>query len=108
MKTKKTPVKIKETIQHIVKNYQPEKVYLFGSYAWGKPNMSSDVDLMIIKKTNLSMGQRMTQADTLVSDSPYPFDILVYTPAEFKKRQNMGDFFINMILKKGALIYEKN
>ncbi len=40
-------------VQKIVQNlkkYKPDKLVLFGSYAWGKPNKDSDIDLLIVKK----------------------------------------------------------
>jgi predicted nucleotidyltransferase len=43
--------KIKEVIQDIIREYKPEKIYLFGSLAWGKPNKDSDIDIFIVKKT---------------------------------------------------------
>ena len=42
---------IQRITDHIVKKYKPEKVILFGSYAWGKPTEDSDVDLFIVKKS---------------------------------------------------------
>lgn len=42
---------IKRITKQIVKNYNPEKIILFGSFAYGKPKPSSDIDLLIIKKS---------------------------------------------------------
>ena len=43
--------KLKEITDKIVKEYQPEKIILFGSWAWGEPHEWSDVDLFIIKRS---------------------------------------------------------
>jgi len=42
---------IAKMLQKIKTAYEPEKVILFGSYAYGKPTKDSDVDLLIIKNT---------------------------------------------------------
>ena len=42
--------KIKPLVSKIVDKYSPDKIYLFGSYAWGNPTIDSDVDLFIVKK----------------------------------------------------------
>ena len=96
--------------KQIVKNlkkYKPEKIILFGSYAWGKPNASSDVDILVVKKSKLPKRFRVTQAEKFLSKFPHPTDIIVYTPQEMKERIKMGDFFINLILEKGQVLYEK-
>lgn len=45
-----TETQIKKVAQKIAKEYSPEKIILFGSYAWGKPHKDSDIDLFIVKK----------------------------------------------------------
>ncbi len=96
--------------KQIVKNlkkYKPEKIILFGSHAWGKPNASSDVDILVVKKSKLSKRFRTTQAEEFLGVLPYPVDVLVYTPEELEQREKIGDFFIKLILKKGQVIYER-
>jgi len=96
--------------RQIVKNlkkYKPEKIILFGSHAWGKPNASSDVDILVIKNSKLPKRFRITQAEKFLSKLPHPTDVIVYTPQEMKERIKMGDFFINLILEKGQVLYEK-
>lgn len=98
---------IKQIAKRIEKEYQPEKIILFGSFAWGKPNESSDVDLFIIKKSNLPRRFRTTQVEKLLDYTPYPLDILVYTPQEIKKREKLNDFFVKNILERGEILYAK-
>jgi len=99
--------KIKPLVSKIVDNYSPDKIYLFGSYAWGNPTADSDVDLFIVKNTNESQRRRSRKLRSLLFGSGIPFDLLVYTPNEVKERLDMGDFFINDIIKKGEVLYER-
>ena len=100
-------IEIKKITRDIVKKYNPEKIILFGSLAWGKPSRDSDVDLFIIKKTKKNLLERIRDVDRILLDRIIPLDILVYTPEQIKKRLNLGDFFIKDILTKGKVLYEK-
>ena len=48
----KLPHVIPDILEKIVAGYAPQKVILFGSYAYGEPDEDSDIDLLIIKDTN--------------------------------------------------------
>lgn len=102
-----TAKKIKRVSNIIAKHYKPEKIILFGSFAWGKPGPNSDVDLFVIKKTKKPFLRRITELDSLFSRRDFPMDFLIYTPAQVKKRLKMGDFFVEEILEKGKILYEK-
>lgn len=90
----------------IVKHYKPEKIILFGSYAWGKPHEWSDVDLLVVKDTNESLLKRIEALDRIFSRRQFPMDFLVYTPKQVKKRLDMGDFFVREIIGKGKILYD--
>jgi predicted nucleotidyltransferase len=98
---------IDRIIQKIKTYYQPEKIILFGSFAWGKPSKDSDVDLLIIKDTSEKHRKRMLAVRRLLSEENglIGIDILVYTPDEINKRLEIGDSFISKILKKGKVVY---
>ncbi len=98
---------IKKITDQIVKRYQPEKIILFGSYVWGKPTKNSDVDLFIIKESDLPRRFRTTQVERILGSASFPVDILVYTPKEVRERRFLGDFFVENIFKKGRVLYAK-
>lgn len=90
--------------QKIVREYKPEKIYLFGSFVWGKPNNDSDVDLFIVKETSKHRHKRQVEVRKIINGK-LPVDVLVYTPQETEKRLRMRDLFIKDILEKGKLLY---
>ncbi|MCD6500747.1 nucleotidyltransferase domain-containing protein [bacterium] len=96
---------IKKIVRQIARKYKPEKIILFGSFAWGNPTQDSDVDLFIVKNTKKAKGERLAKVEEILSDRKIPLDILVYTPNEVKERLSLGYFFIEDIVKKGKLIY---
>ena len=90
----------------IVKEIKPEKIILFGSYAWGNPTEDSDVDLFIIKKSNQSRLARQMDLDRKMWGSGVPMDLLVYTPEEIDRRLKIDDPFILHILNNGKILYQ--
>ena len=97
---------ITKKVKTIVKNYNPEKIILFGSYADGNPTSESDIDLLIITENDKSNWEVSIDISLLLKHS-FPIDIIVKTPGEVKKRIKMGDFFLKNILKNGKLLYER-
>ncbi|MDP2939977.1 MAG: nucleotidyltransferase domain-containing protein [Candidatus Omnitrophota bacterium] len=94
-------------VEKIKKEYQPEKIILFGSYAWGNSSKDSDIDLFIIKKTNERHIDRWLKVRKIVyqENLRIPFEPLVYTPEEVQIRLQIGDSFIKQILNKGEVLY---
>lgn len=96
---------LKKITQKIVKEFKPEKIILFGSYAWGKPGPDSDVDLFVVKKTNHSTREIARGIDRILFPRPFPIDLIVYTPEQVKKSKMSEDFFIEDILTNGKVLY---
>ncbi len=100
---------IDQVVQKLITAYKPEKIFLYGSYAYGDPGEESDVDLLIVKKTNERPIDRRVKVRKLVSDlrKKTPFSPLVVTPGELSQRITIGDDFFLQITRKGKLLYEK-
>ena len=103
----KTEEGLKTAVETIVRAFDPEKVILFGSYAYGKPHKYSDVDLFIVMETNERPAKRRMMIGSLFRDRLFPMDFIVKTPSEVEERMSMGDFFIERILKRGKVLYER-
>jgi predicted nucleotidyltransferase len=96
-------------IERIVSELKPEKIILFGSYAYGEPTPDSDVDLLVILKTNAKEIDRYVAVSNLLYPRQFPVDILVKTPKEMEaEARKKGNFFMREILKKGKVIYERS
>jgi predicted nucleotidyltransferase len=94
-------------VQRIVQTLRPEKIILFGSYAYGAPTPDSDVDLLIIMETNAPGKERSWAVSRLLIPRPFPVDILVKTPKEVERALEKGDFFIKEVLSSGKVLYER-
>lgn len=100
----KNQKEIKKIVNQIVRNYKPEKIILFGSYASGKIRENSDVDLAVIKKTKAKFTRRLFKIAGMIKSS-LGTDILVYTPKEWNDALAEENYFIKEIAEKGKLVY---
>jgi len=96
---------IQEIKDKIVENVLPLKIILFGSYAYGEPRKGSDLDLLIVKQSNLPRRKRAKEVRHLFRDYFIPMDILVYTPQEIERFKDVKSAFIQTVLKKGRVLY---
>ena len=91
----------------VAREFRPEKIILFGSYACGTPTKGSDVDVLIVMP--LARGQRDVRQAAAIRDrvrAPFPMDVLVRSPRQITRRLACGDGFISDILRHGRLMYE--
>jgi len=96
-------------IQRIVSELRPEKIILFGSYAYGNPTPDSDVDLLVIMKTRAREIDRYVAVSNLLYPRQFPVDILVKTPKEIEaESKKKGNFYLREILTKGKVLYERS
>jgi uncharacterized protein len=98
---------IKAFSQQVVEKFQPERIILFGSYAYGQPTEDSDVDLLVILPCD-EMPVQTAIAIRQQIKSPFPLDLIARTPAQIQQRLDMGDFFIQDIISNGRVLYEAN
>ncbi len=85
--------------------YEPERIYLFGSWARGEADDMSDVDLVLIKRTHRDFLDRLRDAAAFLPLEAGAVDLLVYTPAEFEAMKKTGNAFAQMIAEEGVLVY---
>ena len=84
-------------------HFNPQKIIVFGSYAWGKPTEDSDIDIFLIMESNLRRDERARQVQKIFSQRTFPLDVIVYTPEEVEQSLKRGNPFIREILNQGVL-----
>jgi predicted nucleotidyltransferase len=98
---------IEDVSGRIAAEFEPERILLFGSYAWGAPSPDSDVDLLVILPFEGKTVAKSVEMRLKIKP-PFPVDLLVRTPEKIHKRLALGDPFIRSILEKGKVLYEAN
>lgn len=97
---------IQNIVDKIISEFRPEKIILFGSHAWGKPNKDSDVDLLIVKDDPQKNTREMAiELERVLFDRPIALDLLVYKPEQLAKRLRLEDPFIKKIVTMGKILY---
>lgn len=94
-------------IRQIVAKFDPERIILFGSHAYGSRSSSSDVDLVVVMNTPL---KPIEQEVLIRKEIPrrFPLDLIVMKPREFARRLKLGDTLIRTVTSKGKILYEKD
>lgn len=99
--------KISEIVAKIASGYQPVQIILFGSYAKGNPNEDSDLDLLIIKETDLPRPERTLLVRKMLFGAKVPIDLIVYTPKEIEESKANKFGFVYEVLNSGKTLYEQ-
>src|SRR5262249_47450317 len=96
---------IRRFARQVAEKFHPEKIILFGSYAYGTPHVDSDVDILVVMPcwSQLSKAAQIS----IAIDPPFPLDIIVRTPENLKWRLDEGESFHTAIVSKGKVLYEK-
>jgi predicted nucleotidyltransferase len=103
-----------QQLKEKLKELNPYRVFLFGSYAYGTPHIDSDIDLLVVtndefipqtfqEKTNLYIS---VSEHILNISKQVPVDLIVYTLPMYKQFVETGSSFSKEILSKGIVIYE--
>jgi len=102
-----TETQIQDVVRRIVEGYQPDRIILFGSYAYGTPTEHSDLDLLIIKENaEAKRSERAIAIWSILWGAPLPaMDILIRTPAEMAQRAELYYTVEAQALQKGKLLY---
>jgi len=96
---------ITDLSERIARHFAPQRIILFGSYAYGTPTDDSDVDILVILPFE---GQGVRKAIEILRkvEPRMPVDLIVRTPEEIRQRLAWNDFFLREILEKGKVLYE--
>jgi uncharacterized protein len=96
---------IRRYARQIAEKFDPDKIILFGSYAYGQPHEWSDVDILVVMPAYDEINQSIRI--TLAFQAPFSLDLIVRTPEHLIRGLEEEDWFLREIIAKGKVIYEK-
>ena len=99
---------LRESLQHIVQTLsaldEVERISLFGSYARGRADLFTDLDILVVMETEKGFLERLQMLYALVA-VPVDLDLICYTPQEFQSLKEQP--FLRQILREEVVLYEK-
>ncbi len=95
-------------LERIVRQFQPERVILFGSHARGEAGPQSDVDLLVILPHVTNKRESAVAIRRVLADFPIGKDIIVATPQEIARRGDLVGTILRPALREGKVIYERS
>lgn len=96
---------IETIVNQIVERFSPQKILLFGSWAYGEPTFESDVDLLVVMETEESSLHTAARISETIGH-PVPLDIIVRSPEEFASQLAERSQFECRIHRDGISLYE--
>ena len=98
---------IAEVVRRIVEIADPDKIILFGSRARGAANSRSDLDILVIKDSDVPRWDRGGGIYYALRDIMVPMDIIVYTPEEIYDWSQVKRAFVTTAVREGKVVYER-
>jgi len=99
--------RILELTSRIAREFQPDRIILFGSYAYGEPAPDSDVDLLVVLPFE---GRSFAKSLEILNrvNPEFPIDLLARCPDDTARRYAEGDPLIREALDRGKVLYERH
>jgi len=95
---------IRRYAREVADRFQPQKIILFGSFAYGTPHAASDVDILVIMPARNELAQAWKIDRALARN--FSVHLIVRTPKNMEWRLREGDWFLREIVARGKVLYE--
>src|SRR5947208_14108706 len=95
---------IRRFARQVANQFRPEKIILFGSYAYGRPHQDRDVDILVVMPTKNETDQAIRIR--LAIESHFPMDLIVRTPKNLAWRLKEGDWFLREVVAQAKTLSE--
>lgn len=95
-----------EVVRRLADEFDPDRIFLFGSHAWGTPNEESDIDLLVVvPRSEERQAQRSGRAHRSLRGLLVPTDVIVKTREEMERFGRVPASLEADILERGLVIY---
>jgi len=102
-----TPLElIRAMADRIVRQFHPEMIVLFGSYARGEATQDSDVDLLVVMQVAHSRREVRRQVYRALDDRLLPLDVVIATPEQVERQRSQVGTMIYPALQEGRVLYQ--
>lgn len=99
--------RIRDVSERIAQQFAPDRIILFGSYAYGSPNEGSDVDLLVVLPFEGKPYRKAAEIAAAVH-AGFPLDILARRPDDIERRYREADPLVREALDRGRTLYDRH
>jgi poly(A) polymerase Pap1 len=96
---------IQELADNIARQFTPERIILFGSYARGDAGPDSDVDLLVVMPHEEHASRKAAEITFRVHPRRFALDLIVRSPETLRQRMQMNDWFVRDLMREGRVLY---
>lgn len=105
---KQTNPELATAVHRLVKMFEPDRVYLYGSRARGDSNQDSDYDIMVVvPESDLPAHQRAQQTYSVLWETDIPVEVLVFTREQFERQATVVASLAATVKCEGVVLYER-
>jgi predicted nucleotidyltransferase len=94
-------------VERIVALYDPDRIYVFGSYAKGAAHEKSDLDLLVVRSSELTRRHRGQDVIAVLRNMPIDFDVLFVTPDEVAEEVADPYSLLSTVMSTARTLYER-
>jgi uncharacterized protein len=98
---------IQTMVQRIVREFQPDRVILFGSHARGEAGPDSDVDLLVVMPFKGLKHRKQIEIRVALNDINIPKDVIVTSPEDFEWRKEIPGTIEYPAVQEGKVLYAR-
>jgi predicted nucleotidyltransferase len=99
--------RIRDLTAQIAREFNPDRIILFGSHAYGEPSNDSDVDILVVLSFKGKPVRKAIEIRNRIN-ARMPLDLIVRTPEQLAERLAQNDWFMREIVERGRTLYESN
>ncbi len=98
---------LQKIVAYIIAVAEPEQIFLFGSFAEGKQNVHSDLDLLIVTKHDEAGDYIAERVEVFIREFGLQSDVLVRSEEEFQRAVSESNSFLSSVAKNAKKLYKK-
>jgi predicted nucleotidyltransferase len=98
---------IRQMAEQIAREFDPERIILFGSHAYGTPRSDSDLDLLVILPFTGANWRKSLEILNRINPT-FAVDLLARRPEDTRRRSAEGDPLVREALDRGVVLHERN
>jgi predicted nucleotidyltransferase len=102
-----TRPEIDEMVRRIVSGFAPERIILFGSQARETAAVDSDVDLLVVMRSDVAPREQVVEIRKALADLPVAKDIIVVSSAYFERYRDIVGTVVWPAVREGRVLYER-